>query len=442
MPVIREIVLDSIEAVLFLMVFEILYNNKQFIKENKIKAFSFCIFYVAASYFSTFYIDKVYHTLVLSIFCILLLTCIAKIRFFISSVIFFLFISMIFITENFVEIIQMFVFNINLNQLFFNQKYLLIFVISSKLLQIFIVMIIFKLNKKFGKFNLFSHKDTVLSSLIIQVGIFGFFVFIMNFSAPNIKDSKTYNILIFILYFIFLIVELKELKNYRKYIKIESNYKIQEHQIKNMEEIISIIRQEKHDFANHINVIWGLCSLNKPNTVERIRTYVSGISDTIHSSFKYINTGNDYLDGLLSIKNNYAIKNDINFDIMIDEPFSKIKIKENELISIVSNLIDNAFEAFLFGSDIENKKITFDTFIENKKFYIEISNNADMIPKDIQDKIFNKGFSTKTKKSSDHGFGLYITKQLIEQNDGFISLESNSEITKFLIEFKVKESKK
>jgi sensor histidine kinase regulating citrate/malate metabolism len=127
---------------------------------------------------------------------------------------------------------------------------------------------------------------------------------------------------------------------------------------------------------------------------------------------------------------------------MIDEPFSKIKMKENELISIVSNLIDNAFEAFLFGSDIENKKITFDTFIENKKFYIEISNNADMIPKDIQDKIFNKGFSTKTKKSSDHGFGLYITKQLIEQNDGFISLESNSEITKFLIEFKVKESKK
>ena len=62
MPVIREIVLDSIEAVLFLMVFEILYNNKQFIKENKIKAFSFCIFYVAASYFSTFYINKVYHT--------------------------------------------------------------------------------------------------------------------------------------------------------------------------------------------------------------------------------------------------------------------------------------------------------------------------------------------------------------------------------------------
>ncbi len=44
MPVIREIVLDSIEAVLFLMIFEILYNNKQFIKENKIKSFIFVYF--------------------------------------------------------------------------------------------------------------------------------------------------------------------------------------------------------------------------------------------------------------------------------------------------------------------------------------------------------------------------------------------------------------
>ncbi|MEY7998946.1 sensor histidine kinase [Clostridium sp. Mt-5] len=433
MGIVREILSDGIESILFLILFESLYDNKTFIRKNRIKTIYFCILYTIASYFSTYYVTKIYHTLIILIFCILLLAYITKINFSISSVIFFSFLSIIFVTESLTEIIELFILNINLDQLFLIQKYFWIFLIISKLLQIFIILAIFKFNK-------FSIKDkgTSMSSLMLQVGMLGFFIFIVNFSTFNMKITKLYNILIFILYLIFLIIGLKELKKHEKFINIKANYKIQEHQIKNMEEIISIIRQEKHDFANHINVIWGLCSLNRPNTVERIKNYVDGISDNLHSSFKYIATGNDYLDGLLSIKNNYAVKNNINFDIMIDEPFSKLKIKENELISIISNLVDNAFESFQPESNIESKKITFDTFIEDNKFYIEISDNASMIPKNIQNKIFEKGFSTKTEKSGDHGFGLYITKQLIERNNGCISLESNSEITKFLVSFKIK----
>jgi sensor histidine kinase regulating citrate/malate metabolism len=264
----------------------------------------------------------------------------------------------------------------------------------------------------------------------------------MSFGIFNVKYIKIYNCTVFILYFIFLILQLKEINRYKKMLNIESRYKIQESQISNMEEIISIIRQEKHDFANHINVIWGLCSLNRPDTVEKIKNYINGISGNLHSSFKFINTGNAYLDGLLSIKNNFADKNNIDLDIMIDEPFSKLNIKENELISIVSNLIDNAFEAFQSNPNTENKKITFDTFIEGSKFYIEISDNAGMIPKNIQDRIFERGFSTKTEKSDDHGFGLYITRQLIEQNNGCISLESNLETTKFLVAFNLEEADK
>jgi sensor histidine kinase regulating citrate/malate metabolism len=162
----------------------------------------------------------------------------------------------------------------------------------------------------------------------------------------------------------------------------------------------------------------------------------------MNSSFKYLDTGNDYIDGLLSIKNSYAMKNNINFDVMIEEPFSSVKIRENELISIVSNLVDNAFEAFQLKSYIDDKKIFITTFKENKKFCIEIEDNGDIIPEDIQKKIFDKGFSTKTKESSDHGFGLFITKQLIEQNNGTISVESSPESTKFLVEFELKEINK
>jgi signal transduction histidine kinase len=442
MNIIKEIILDFIESLIFLGIFEALYNNKKFIIENKFKTILFCTLYILTNYLGQLYIPKSYHTLVLLIFCILLLTCITRIRIFASTIVFFVFLIILSVTEYFTETIEIIIFNINLNQIFLNSKYLFILIIVAKILQITIVLTLFKFSTYFNRFKLFQQEGTLFSNLIIQVGIFSLFIFSINFSILNIKTSKIYNCAIFIMYFMFLIVQLKGLKEYKRIVNIESRYKIQEHQIKDMEEIISIIRQEKHDFANHINVIWGLCSLNKPNAVEQIKNYVVGISDALHSSFKYIDTGNDYLNGLLSIKNNYAMKNNINFDIIIDEPFSSIKVKENELISIISNLVDNAFEAFQLKSNIENKEISLDTFIEDKKFYIEISNNGDMISEDIQDKIFNRGFSTKTKKSYDHGFGLYIIKQLIKQNNGNISLESTPERTKFLIEFQIKELNK
>lgn len=439
MDIIKEIVLDTIEALLFLGVFEVLYNEKKFIIQNKAKTGLFCILNVFVNYWSTFYINTIYHTLFLSVFYILLLTFITQIRIFASVVIYFLFLTIILITENFTLTIEMFMFNVNSNQIISNPRYLWIFIIVCKALQIFIVAMLFKFNLYFTKLKLFEKEGSLFSNLILQVGVLGLFIFNINFGVFDIKNIKMYNIIIFIIYFLFLLIAFKDLREKERIININNNYKVQEFQIKNMEEIINIIRKEKHDFANHINVIRGLCLLNKPNTVERINDYVIKISDTIHSSFRYLDTGNDYLDGLLSIKNNYAMKNNINFKVIIDEPFSSIKIREDELISIISNLVDNAFEAFQSKSDSEDKEISITTFRKDKNFCIEVADNGDVISESIKRKIFHKGFSTKTKESNDHGFGLYITKQLVEQNNGTIFLESVPERTKFLVEFELEE---
>lgn len=442
MDIIKEIILDIIEALLFLGVYSALCNQKKFMIQNKVKTVLFCVLYILATYFNTFYITKIYHTLFVSIFYILLLMYITKTRFFASVIIFFVFFSIIFAIESFTEIIEMFIFRINLDQIFENTRYLWIFLTISKIFQIFIVAMLFKFNSYFSKLKLLKKEGSLFSNLILQVGVLGLFIFSINFGAFNIKNIKTYNIVVFIIYFLSLLIAFKDLREREKIITINNNYKVQEFQIKNMEEIINIIRKEKHDFANHINVIRGLCLLNKPNTVERINDYVIKISDTIHSSFRYLDTGNDYLDGLLSIKNNYAMKNNINFKVIIDEPFSSIKIREDELISIISNLVDNAFESFRSNPDAKDKEISITTFRKDKKFCIEAADNGDVISESIKRKIFDKGFSTKTKESNDHGFGLYITKQLVEQNNGTIALGSVPERTKFLVEFELEEINK
>nr|WP_041705330.1 ATP-binding protein [Clostridium ljungdahlii] len=429
--------MDTIEALLLLGIFEALYDKKKFIIQNKIRTGLFCVLYIFGTYWCTLHMVLVDHTLFLLVYDVLLIAWIMKIKIFDSIVIVSLFFTIIFSTEFFVQIIEMFIFDLDLNQVFLNSIGAWAATLISKALQIFIVAMIFKFNYYFVKLKLFEKEGAVFASLIIESVVVTILVFCVNFSLLDIKNIQMYNILIFTVYFIFLILKFKNLKEKQTLVNINTKYKVQESQIKNMEEIISIIRQEKHDFANHINVIQGLCLLNKPNTVERINNYVLKISDTMQSSFKYLDTGNDYIDGLLSIKNNYAVKNNINFEVMIDEPFDLIKVRQDELISIISNLVDNAFEAFQSKLYTDDKEIAVSTFREHEDFCIEVADNGDVIPEDMIKKIFDRGFSTKTTKKSGHGFGLYIIKQLVEENNGRIYVESSPEITKFLVKFKI-----
>ncbi|MBU3182757.1 sensor histidine kinase [Clostridium psychrophilum] len=433
-----EIILDALESLILLGIFSSLTNQKNYIIENKIKMLLFCIIYVVITYLSTHYVtNNVYHTLIVIVTSILLLTFITRINLYSSTIIFSLFFAIIFTTETLIQFIEMFVFKVELNQILTVFKYRLIFIVGCKALQILVTMILIKYNIFSNKIKLFNREKSLLSVFLIEIGIFDLFIYILIFNVLNIENNKTYDILIFSLFFTFSIIAFMYLKENEKVININSKYKVQEYQISNMEEIISIIRQEKHDYANHINVIQALCCLNKPNTVERINEYVSKLSDIIHLSFSYLDTGNDYIDGLLSIKNNYAKQNRIDFKVLIDESFSLLKIKEDELISIISNIIDNSFEALRVKSLDEKKEMSITTFLDNKHFCIQIADNGDGIPDEIINKIFEKGYSTKTKKNSDHGYGLYITRQLVEHNNGNISVERMSEETKFLVKFQI-----
>nr|WP_298839093.1 ATP-binding protein [uncultured Clostridium sp.] len=436
MKMTREIILDIFEALILLGVFSFLTNQKKYIIENKIKTGLFCIIYVVTTYLSTIYFNNnLYHTLFTIVISILLLIFITKTNLYSSIIIFSLFFTIIFVTETLTQFIEMFILKVGLTQILTISKYELIFIVGSKSLQILVLIILLKYNVFSNKIKLFNREKSLFSEFLIELGIFSLFLFILLFSVLDIENNKTYDTLIFSAFFIFSLIAFIHLKENEKLININNKYKVQEYQISNMEEILNIIRQEKHDYANHINVIQALCCLNKPNTVERIKEYVSKLSDIIHLSFSYLDTGNDYLDGLLSIKNNYATQNGIDFKVLIDESFSLLRIREDELISIISNIIDNAFEALRLKSLDENKEISITTFLDDKKFCIQIADNGDGIPEEIINKIFEKGYSTKTKEKGDHGYGLYITRQLVEHNNGIISVERTTLKTKFLIEF-------
>lgn len=435
MGMVTEIIPDIVEATLLMVVFESLTGRKNFVKENKIRTVLFLLLYIFLSCVSNKSNIMIYHTLFIAIFTMLLMSYFTGTNIFTSAIIYLLFFSVVVSTELIIAVIEMGVFRIDVNQIDQNYNILIFLILVSKLLQIFIVYIIYKHNSIFINYKILNKEGSLFSNYIIQTAVFGFFVIGVNFGIFNFKNTIVYNIIIFIIYFIFIIVGFIDLKEREKIIKINNNYKVQEQQLKNMEEIIKIIREEKHDFANHINVIQALCCLNKPNTTDRIKEYVLKITNSLNSAFKYIDTGNDYIDGFLSLKSNFAAEKDILFEVKIDAYFDMIKIREDELVSIISNIIDNAFDAV--NKKLDNKEIYFNTFLEDEEFCIEIANNGEKITDSLKCKIFEKGFSTKVDHKDDHGYGLNITKQLVENNKGKIYVESDEEETSFLIKFKI-----
>ncbi|MGE5627515.1 MAG: sensor histidine kinase [Solirubrobacterales bacterium] len=329
----------------------------------------------------------------------------------------------------------MLVFNIDMNQIIASPKYIMILTIFSKALQILIVAALFKFKFSIKKFKIFNDNYSIYSNFIFSIGVLGIITIWLSIGFKDFSNKSVYNVLLLFLYAAFLILLARDLSERNRLIKIKNKYQIQEYQINNMEQIIAIIKKEKHDYAEHIEEIQALCDLNEPDSLETMKEYISEITNSIHDSFKFLNTGNDYIDGLLSIKSNYAQKNNIEFNVVINDMLDILKIKSEEIISIISNLIDNSFEAFDETMINKSKSVYFETCLRDNKFIIEIGNNGKEIPKDIIENIFAKGFTTKGDKNSDHGYGLFITKELVEKNNGTIRVESDEFETAFTIIF-------
>mgnify|MGYP001174277594 CR=1 FL=1 len=107
---------------------------------------------------------------------------------------------------------------------------------------------------------------------------------------------------------------------------------------------------------------------------------------------------------------------------------------QNELSQVLLNIISNAKDA-LNSNNIDNKIIKVKIYKEEDKNYIKISDNANGIPTEIIDKIFDLYFSTK-EEGKGTGIGLYMSKTIVESNmNGKLSVKNNDEGAEFTIEF-------
>lgn len=209
--------------------------------------------------------------------------------------------------------------------------------------------------------------------------------------------------------------------------KIENNLIIKN--VKRMEETVNLLRTQKHDYMNHLQVI--LMQVSKGNS-ESARDYILSMSNNPGYNDTYYSTGNDYIDAALNIKKSRASKYNIELTACVDSLLEDIDLLESELNAIILNLLDNAIEE-LKDSNKKYKYIHLDIYKEDCYHNISVKNNGSKI--EDTNKIFEMGYSSK---GNNRGYGLYAIKKLLKLYNCNIEVYSDEEETEFTIQVPVK----
>lgn len=149
--------------------------------------------------------------------------------------------------------------------------------------------------------------------------------------------------------------------------------------------------------------------------------------------FKSLNTINlkEYdlkylIDSALNLAQIYANGKDIKFEAKGISSGVSVIADEYKFLSVLINIIKNAAESI----DTEGK-IGIRTKVDKENVKVVISNNGNPISKEVQEKIFEKGFSTKSVGS---GLGLVICKKTLEEQFAQLKLlKSDKASTEFEI---------
>ncbi|WP_050184261.1 ATP-binding protein [Domibacillus robiginosus] len=180
------------------------------------------------------------------------------------------------------------------------------------------------------------------------------------------------------------------------------------------------LRAQTHEFMNKLYVLSGLLQLGRHEAaLDFIQKEADNVTLQQHIVFKQI--GDDLVQAVLLGKTAKASEKKISFTIEQESVLSRVPahIDGHALLTIISNLIDNAFEAV---KQTARPCVSFLITDASPTLIIEVTDNGAGIDEQVVQSLFEKGVSSK---GDNRGFGLYNVKEAVDTYGGFIEVLPN-----------------
>lgn len=201
---------------------------------------------------------------------------------------------------------------------------------------------------------------------------------------------------------------------------------------------VQALRVQTHEHKNKIHTIAGLLQLGH---TKQALEYVTVTTENEASLTKFLNERfhNENISGLLLSKVSYGKELGIEVEIDRKSHFKRFPplLDHHDFVVLFGNLIENAFEALNVLSK-EDKYVAISVDEHDGVLAIAVTDNGIGMTKEVQERMFENGFSSKA--SENRGIGLHLVYEIVRKGNGEIEVTSEfMKGTSFLILFELGE---
>lgn len=256
-----------------------------------------------------------------------------------------------------------------------------------------------------------------------------------NVGIVNIYSFTRHTNIVMILSSVVGITMLIFINIFMRLLEKQASYEIEIIKYEQAQEVNNILREQRHDFLNHLQVINGL------GMYDELKEYTNEIVKSSKMP--------SLPDGFCSAEGSYFVATKLMYASslgiqVITNLNAGLPISDQspfDFVRVIGNLLNNAIYE-LQKVPLENRVLHLESAKIDDKTVVEIFNKGTIIPKEILENIFQSGYTTKGQDGD--GMGLHIVKTIVEgKYFGSIRVESNEEIggTKFIITVPEKKAK-
>ena len=199
----------------------------------------------------------------------------------------------------------------------------------------------------------------------------------------------------------------------------KTEIKILAEELTGVRNYVDALRAQAHEFMNKLHVILGLVKLE---SYDQVALYINRIVSQQEAEVDFVvkRIREPVLAGFVLSKLSLAREKNVSMQLAeeSDVPAPKQEKIVHEMVTIIGNLVENAFDAV---KNSAHKEVELHMYCDEGMLYIHISDTGEGILPEVQGRLFEKGMSSK---GNNRGFGLYLVQRSLEQIQGEIEFET------------------
>ena len=190
-----------------------------------------------------------------------------------------------------------------------------------------------------------------------------------------------------------------------------------------MDTLNRTLRAQRHDFLNHLQVIYSLMEMQE---YAEANDYLEKVYGEIHSVSTFMRTNSAAVNALLKVKAAACEDRKVELRLDIKSALDGVDVPSWELCRVLGTLIDNGLDAL---KKTPRPWLAITIAEDIRAYCFTVANNGPTIPPELLSTMFQAGVSTK---GEGRGMGLSIVRQTLQAHGGDVRCESDAERTAFI----------